>query len=90
MVRELTPYDTGERCQPSVWVTADPRRPLEHDRDRYGKVDFEDDASEHVATIWIEKIDGEYVVMIDAAQDLAVRPGSSSRTGTEGQDDVTP
>lgn len=58
----LTPYDTGERAQPSVWVLPDRRRPEEFDADRYGKVDFEDDASETILTAWVEKIDGEYVL----------------------------
>lgn len=59
----LTPYDTGERAQPMVWTTPDRRRPEEHDPDRYGKVDFEDDSGTTLATVHVERVDGCYVLV---------------------------
>lgn len=58
----LTPYDTGERLQPGVWVTADPRRPEEFDRDRYGKVDFDKDESATIVTVWVERTADGFVL----------------------------
>lgn len=60
----LTPYDTGERLEPSVWVTPDRRRPEEYDRDRYGKVDFNDDTDTTIGTVYGERVDGTYVLVI--------------------------
>lgn len=65
----LTPYDTGERLQPQVWVTPDPRRPEEHDRDRYGKVDFDDDSSTSILNVWVERKDGKFTVNIQPMGD---------------------
>jgi hypothetical protein len=61
---ELSPYDTGERCEPKPWISGDRRRPAEEDRDRYGKVDFENDSSENVVTVHVERSEkGEYVLV---------------------------
>lgn len=60
----LTPYDTGERLEPSVWVTPDRRRPEEHDHDRYGKVDFNDDTDTTIGTVHGERVDGTHVLVI--------------------------
>jgi hypothetical protein len=51
----LTPYDTGERLQPEAWVLPDRRRPEEHDPDRYGKVDFNNDENNTDVTVWCER-----------------------------------
>jgi len=50
MSQELTPYDTGARCEPSVWE----EKHRESDDD-YGKVDFNTDEDYTVATLWIER-----------------------------------
>lgn len=60
----LTPYDTGERLEPSVWVTPDRRRPEEYDRDRYGKVDFNDDTDTTIGTVHGERVDGTHVLVV--------------------------
>jgi hypothetical protein len=64
----LTPYDTGARMQPQVWVLPDRRRPEEFDADRYGKVDFEDDAGTTIATVHGERVDGTYVLVVYSAE----------------------
>lgn len=53
----LTPYDTGERLEPSVWVLPDRRRPEEFDHDRYGKVDLNNSEDNTTCTIWGEGTD---------------------------------
>lgn len=50
---KLTPYDTGTRAEPKVWL-ADHR---ESDED-YGKVDFNDSEDYTIATLHIEKAEG--------------------------------
>ncbi|QIG59085.1 hypothetical protein SEA_RUBYRALPH_77 [Microbacterium phage RubyRalph] len=61
MRSDLTPYDTGKRAEPRPWAiptrdqiaTAEPidRGLLE---DRFGKVDFDDDESSTIVTVWVE------------------------------------
>ena len=65
---DLTPYDTGERAQPLVWVSADSRRPAEDERDRYGKVDFEDDGGETLATVHVERVEACHVLVVYSAK----------------------
>jgi hypothetical protein len=68
-MRELTPYDTGERLEPSAWVSPDRRRPAEDERDRYGKVDFDNDESATIVVIHVERKDGKHTVVIDPMGD---------------------
>lgn len=55
---ELTPYDTGDRCEPKLWQ---PGRlavldAMRHSEDEHvGKVDFEDDSGETVCTVHVER-----------------------------------
>ena len=77
MTQHLTPFDTGERAEPSVWAPVPPGAAYgdivegKHD-DRYGKVDFENDSSEHVVTVHVERdADGEYVLV--TSQPIRVR-----------------
>lgn len=67
---ELTPYDTGVRAEPKVWPLGAYQDDHPDGRngafDSYGKVDFEDDSGEHLATIWLERNEhsGNYVINI--------------------------
>lgn len=70
---DLTPYDTGERAEPYVWLVPytdqvnQPPLTEDEQRDRYGKVDFEDENGEMVATVWIERLStGAYAVHVQA------------------------
>lgn len=62
----LTPYDTGEVLQPIVW-RIDPSSgqfdmkpmPEAEKRERYGKVDFDNDESATILTIKVDRNDGE-------------------------------
>lgn len=53
----LTPYDTGARCEARAWILYGTKVSEIHPAENFGKVDFDDDASETVATAWIEKND---------------------------------
>jgi hypothetical protein len=53
--RPLTPYDTGQRAEPSPWVPTtrtDHARNLADHADDFGKVDFDDSESVTIATVW--------------------------------------
>lgn len=77
---ELTPYDTGERCEAKPWIPygtpVDEATPAAN----FGKVDFDDDADETVATVYLERqADGTHVLhlgpMMDSDQ-ISVRDAS--------------
>jgi hypothetical protein len=68
----LTPYDTGERLEPAVWVLPDRRRPEEHDPDRYGRVDFNNDENATDVTVWVSRVDGVLTVHIDGHSQIDV------------------
>ena len=76
----LTPYDTGERCEPKLWqpnresVIADMQD--EGDADAIGNVDFDDDCGDTVCTVHVSRHPGgRYTIhvmpMVDEG-DLAV------------------
>ena len=62
-----TPYDTGERAEPTAWSVGE-------DDEDYGKVDFDDDAGETIATVWFERRDdGKYELVVDHGRDISIR-----------------
>ena len=67
-MRDLTPYDTGERATPIPWVSADSDFTAIHrdrDPDDFGNVDFDDDEGRTIATIHLSRRDdGGYTVHI--------------------------
>ncbi len=71
---DLTPYDTGARAEPKVWP-ASPGYP-----DGYGKVDFDNDESATIATVWIERApEGGYSLQVDDhGNDIALPTGAVS------------
>lgn len=72
--RTLTPYDTGKRLEPDVWVLPHTRRPLEHDLDRYGRVDYNDDTDTSILNVYVERDDdGEHTVHITTMSGEGVR-----------------
>ena len=72
----LTPYDTGARAEPKVWTHA--THPQNADEfDRFGKVDFDDDTSTTIATVWIEKRDGVHTLCIDDHSETLVIDGQA-------------
>jgi hypothetical protein len=61
----LTPYDTGDRLEPQPWG-----RDVDHGH--YGKVDFDNEESATVATVWIEATStGTYVLRMDTDFEFA-------------------
>lgn len=79
MSERLTPYDTGERLEPHVWVKGEvatpgglPRRVI---RDDYGRVDFDNEEGSTILTALVERTaDGSgYVLRVDnLSEPLAV------------------
>jgi len=77
MSERLTPYDTGERLEPHVWVKGEvatpgglPRRVI---RDDYGRVDFENEEGGTVLTVLVERAADGYVLRVDnLSEPLAV------------------
>lgn len=77
MSERLTPYDTGERLEPHVWVKGEmarsgglPRRVI---RDDYGRVDFENEEGSTVLTVLVERVADGYVLRVDnLSEPLAV------------------
>ena len=71
MTSNLTPYDTGKRAEPKPWPTTTvpmselPPTARGMEEDRFGKVDFDDDAGETLFTMWVERNErGRHVVHI--------------------------
>lgn len=83
MATTLTPYDTGERAEPSTWTPSnshlysmpdeDRESIIANHRDDFGKVDFEDDESATIATVWATKADAGWTLHIyEAAGPLSL------------------
>jgi len=73
---ELSPYDTGARCEPRVWLPygteVTPTTPAEN----FGKVDFDDDEGSTVCVVLVERgKDGVHTVRVDP---LCADEGSAS------------
>ncbi len=90
MTRQPTPYDTGDRMEPRPWIsdrTADAirRGRAQLDADRFGRVDFDNDAGATIATVYIERTaDGhtlhvEYHGAPDGLEIIAHRTPSAER-----------
>ncbi|MGG7453033.1 hypothetical protein ACQ3HE_19215 [Plantibacter auratus] len=73
---EPTPYDTGARLEPLVWVRdgiTGNESPRPAAADDYGRVDFEDDSSCTIATAYIAREGESHVLHVDSLSDpLAV------------------
>lgn len=52
---ELTPYDTGERLQPCRWHIQPRNLPDPEERDRYGRVDFDNDEGATMVSVHVSK-----------------------------------
>ncbi|MGW9114500.1 hypothetical protein [Microbacterium sp. NPDC055683] len=74
--KQLTPYDTGDRLEPKVWVhegITSPdglARPAEDDD--YGRVDFDDDEGGTVLTVYVERSARGYVLRVEGRTETSV------------------
>lgn len=77
-IQVLTPYDTGDRLEPHPWVPGRggaapsglPRQTVEDD---YGRVDFEDDESRTVVSLYVGRDDeGSYALRVENLSDQAL------------------
>ena len=82
----LTPFNTGDRLEPRAW-------PINDDRDRFGRVDFDDDEAATVFTAYAERLaDGSnalHVALLVGDDNTAIfvdgmrwAPLNSSKAGT--------
>lgn len=83
MTTTLTPYDTGDRAEPSTWTPSnshlysmpvdDRARILAHHGDDFGKVDFDNPEGQTIATVWATPtVDGWTLHIIEHAATLAL------------------
>lgn len=90
----LSPYDTGERCEPRVWM---PRTMtqwpgieyLADQLDSFGKVDFNNDEDATIVTAHVERLpDGRHRLVVDPQcgveelEILVLHDSDGSPTGT--------
>lgn len=76
----LSPYDTGKRAEPRPWphstkAAVAEMGPISRQMSEaeFGKVDFENDESSHVATVWFEKnADDHYVLHVAGMDDVRI------------------
>lgn len=70
---ELTPYDTGARLQPQVWVHGTITSPTGKAREAvaadYGRVDFDQDDGATIATLFIEPTERGFELRVDQHTD---------------------
>lgn len=74
--KQLTPYDTGYRLEPKVWVrdgitSPDGLARLAEDDD-YGRVDFDDDEGGTVLTVYVERTARGYVLRVEGRAEASV------------------
>lgn len=84
---ELSPYDTGARCEPKLWqphreAVAEAMR--SGNADDIGNVDFTDDADRTVVTVHISRVDnGMFTVhLMPACGDDQIRVEPYAEKGT--------
>lgn len=62
---KLTPYDTGERCEPKVWLPYGTEITDATPAGNFGKVDFDDDEAHTVVTVYVSRNDdGTHTVQV--------------------------
>lgn len=67
---ELTPYDTGERCEPKPWFVYGTPLSAQSPAADFGKVDFEDDEGATVVVVHVERTAAGHRVVIEPMSDL--------------------
>lgn len=76
-IENPTPYDSGKRLEPKVWV--DPRTALAGEEllrlatnDDYGRVDFDDECSQTRLTLWVENEGGRLHLHLETYNEAQV------------------
>ncbi|WP_424863002.1 hypothetical protein [Streptomyces sp. MMS24-I29] len=63
---KLSPYDTGDRCEPKSWIPYGTTVTKAIPAEDFGKVDFDDDEGRIVCVVHVERrADGGHVVHVD-------------------------
>lgn len=66
MSTELTPYDTGVRCEAKAWLPYGTKVNESTPAENFGKVDFDDNEGGTVAVVHLERgADGKYTLHLD-------------------------
>jgi hypothetical protein len=65
---ELSPYDRGDVAEPVIWQHR-------YEAERYGRVDFDDDEGQTIATVRVEKLGGTWHVIVAAHADALTIEG---------------
>ncbi|MFB7919291.1 hypothetical protein [Streptomyces sp. NPDC056061] len=62
----VSPYDTGERCEPKPWIPYGTPVNGAYPAEDFGKVDFDDDEGHIICVVYVERTaDGQHTVHID-------------------------
>ena len=72
MSQELTPYDTGERLEPHRWVTEHTGPKQTTPRDRFGRVDFDNDEGRTALSLYVERTAQGYTLHVERSADVAL------------------
>lgn len=66
-----SPYDTGARAEPKVWLPHGTKVDQATPAENFGKVDFDNDSAETLCTVYVEKNpDGSHTVHIQSMVEL--------------------
>lgn len=77
----LTPYDRGIRLEPKPWHVQPANLPDFEEADRYGRVDFDNDASETVLQVMAQRGPlGPILHITDYSETLTIKFGDSEIT----------
>ena len=75
MSTELTPYDTGDRCEAKPWIPYGTEISEVFPAENFGKVDFDDEEDHTVCTVYVQRDeDGRHSVRVESMlEDDALR-----------------
>ncbi|WP_336653543.1 MULTISPECIES: hypothetical protein [unclassified Leucobacter] len=82
MPEQVSPYDSGYRLEPRVHVNAGivgEENPRPAEADDYGRVDFNNEFSETVLTVRVQRTEQGYIVRVDEHQDVALTIETSTQ-----------
>lgn len=82
MPEQVSPYDSGYRLEPRVHVTGGivgEENPRPAEADDYGRVDFDNEFSETVLTVRVQRTEHGYIVRVDEHQDVELTIETSTQ-----------
>lgn len=82
MPEQVSPYDSGYRLEPRVHVNAGivgEENPRPAEADDYGRVDFDNEFSETVLTVRVQRTEQGYIVRVEEHQDVELTIETSTQ-----------